>query len=171
MRHRIREGSALAMALLTACAGCATAPHMDTPSGRPEVTIDADTADTRAALESEVINRGFMIIHDEGPMLLAEKDGGLTMQIFAGNSHFRPQYRLRFNLVRYGERTRVVGMSLFTHALYSNANEAEITNPRELAGLQYLLDCVKADAEHQPRPPAPELPPAPVAQSPRAAAR
>lgn len=159
------------MVLLLVCTGCASAPpKMNTASGRPETTFPTAGVDlVKDRIASELINRGYMIMRTEGALIIGQKDAGLGVQMLLGSASRRPQIEARFNVVPTPAGTRAVG-SLVMTGVY--AQEADFNGARSNTQIQYMLDCIRADLEHTPRPPAPEPPP-PVdkVQSPRAAAK
>lgn len=130
------------LAAVLSCAGCAT-PTMQTKSGRPEVTIQASPDEVKGALESELINRGYLVKDDSGPIVMAEKDAGTAAQIFSGTPSFRPQIRARFNVIKMATGTRVIGSLFMTSPGFRQEND--FNRQRSNIELQYMLDCIAAD--------------------------
>lgn len=95
--------------------GCATSQALQTPSGKPEVTIQsADTSRIRSVLINEFLNAGFTVISDSENTLVFAKEmsdfGGLAYKGLMGNAYSsNPEWNVRVNMVSLGQTTRILG--------------------------------------------------------------
>jgi hypothetical protein len=79
---------ALILTVAFALAGCATTAR-NTPSGRPEVTIQGNLASTKAKVMSGMINMGFTLRDDSGSRLVFEKRGDVVIGLIIQPSFLR----------------------------------------------------------------------------------
>ncbi len=139
-----------ALALLFALSGCATAPPLQTASGRPEVTVHGKTASqVRNAALNHFVDRGWAPVRSEGSQLVFEKEGSTGQALVMGLMTDNPQStnRITITLVENGSDVRVVGAIAAVGA--NNFGRAQVV---ELQGkgyqqLQAELQGVKARAE------------------------
>ena len=81
-------------------AGCA-APKMNTPSGRPEVTIKATRAQVKTALAAMLVDKRWDIVTETDLTLVAEHETNAAADFFFTNSLTgeRPRNRVRFTFI------------------------------------------------------------------------
>jgi hypothetical protein len=142
--------------LLLALAGCAT--KLDTVSGGPEVVIHGVSLDViKHAFSNQLADRGFAIKSDTGSVVIAEKEGDVSDNIWFGSpTHPYTQKRIVLNFLESNGATRV---------LYHGFNVSHAFGELELKGdwrhVQWTLECVAADLENRPRPAEPPRPAGP----------
>ena len=146
----------LCILMTAACLmGCA-APKMNTASGRPEISVKASRADVKTALTGVIIDRQYLVVEETETMVRAEGDTSAAAAFWFTDlrSGEKPKTILIFNMVENSGVTRVVGIAKLYRPYYKS--ELDYTNPNVNAEVQWLLDCVAADAEHRARPAGPE---------------
>ena len=155
-----------AILVITSClglvTGCVTPMH--TASGKPEVTVAASNAQVRSAVANAFVNSGFHVYSSDPMALVFEKNAGFAASMFFGTV-FNPtaQHRVRVSLIDQGTNSvRVMMMPLIVSNPHSGW-EREHEHSGAFAESDYLLQCIKADAEGTPRPQPPPEPPAPKA--------
>lgn len=142
---------ALALSL-TVLVACATEP-LDTPSGKPEVTINARPDAVASAILVRLAASGWTIDSQTPTGVTAHKkmDGmqAVATQLLIGNEYSTiPDCHLRFIIIgRLGDPTRVFAQaSASTQMAFGQVNEADITTGSS-RDLQQILAAVKKDAE------------------------
>lgn len=100
--------------------GCATTSALNTPTGKPEVTISGVSADEVAsAIINKMIDSGYNVTSTDNRMLVFEKPlkNFVAMFVYGSNYDRQPNARITFNINQFENKTRVV------------ASFATITNP------------------------------------------
>jgi hypothetical protein len=110
-KHRFLFACAVAL-LLT---GCQTVEPPATASGKPEVTIKAQTAAIKARLLSLAMDRRFNVTKDTEYLLQIEKPSdNLGATILLGSKYdSTPAERIVFTFAPLGDSVRVVASSMF----------------------------------------------------------
>jgi hypothetical protein len=160
IRYRILFVAAFALLLN----GCQTAEAPLTASGKPEVTIKAQTAAIKARLLSLAMDRRFNVTKDTEYLLQVEKPSdNIGAAILLGSKYDSiPAERIVFTFAPLGDSVRVVAASMyvtnpgsaFEHITPINAGEG-------VDKTQATLQELKLSLEAAALPPA-----APVAQKP-----
>jgi predicted trehalose synthase len=131
-----------AMLLLTAC----TAPiQHNTASGRPERQFAAPPDVVRAALVTEMVNRGYTISQETQSMVVGQKLSDNVAANMLMGTGMRPQVTVRasFTMIATGGGTRVVG-DIAVVQNEGTAFERAIpqTNARAAADMQAAMDAI-----------------------------
>lgn len=139
----------LATLLLSGC----SSPKINTPSGQTEVTIHASLPKVKAAMLNGMVERGYEIRSSDDAVIMGERDAGTAAWVLFGTT-YNPsaKIRVRANLIPIGDLVRV----LYRGQLVGG-NGVESPLPPN-AQTQYWLECLAADLEERPRPPAPPKP-------------
>jgi hypothetical protein len=153
------------VALCAALAGCQTAAQApSTASGKPEVTIKAQTAAIKARLLSLAMDRRFNVTKDTEYLLQIEKPSdNMGAAILLGSKYDAvPAERIVFTFAPMGDSVRVVAASMFVTNPGSAFEQLTPINAGEgVDRTQATLQEIKGSLETPP--PAP--PPQPVKRS------
>jgi len=162
------------VALCAAVAGCQTAAQApSTASGKPEVTIKAQTAAIKARLLSLAMDRRFSVTKDTEYLLQIEKPTeNLGAAILLGSKYdSTPAERIVFTFAPVGDSVRVVASSMFVTNPGSAFEQLTPINAGEgVDRTQAALLEIKQSTEAAAAPPVAELKggkPARVASQPR----
>lgn len=122
----------LAVAMLCICiTGCATVQQtqpLNTPSGRPEITVPADRVDSVIAYVLSVsIDRGYTIRQQTPAMIMMERPANnlQASMLFGSQFNANPNLRAIWNIIRSEDTTRIIGdLSIVTNpgSGYERAN-------------------------------------------------
>lgn len=114
-------------------------PAVNTPSGKPEVTIDEATVSlVKSAIMNRALSRGWTVTGDTTNTLRIEKpanDNILTEMLLGSQANMVPNYRINFTFVQIDRATRVVADSMI------------VTNPG--TGLEQYTSLDGTDAVRQ----------------------
>ena len=131
----------LAVAMLCICiTGCATVqqtPSLNTPSGRPEITVPADRVDSVIAyVLSFSIDRGYTIRQQTPAMIMMERPANdlQTSMLYGTRFNANPNLRSTWIIIRSGDTSRIVG------------DFAIVTNPG--SGYEYVNQITRGPALH-----------------------
>jgi hypothetical protein len=137
-------------AFVVVLTGCATAPALQTRSGRPEVTVhDRTVQQVRTAVMNHFVDRGWSPVQTEGTQLVFEHEGSAGQSFLMGLMTDNPQSknRLAITLIENGPDVRLLGGIAVVGA--NNFGRAQVV---ELSGkgyqqLQGELQRIKAQVE------------------------
>ena len=137
-------------ALALVAVGCATAPPLQTRSGRPEVTIhNRSVAKVRAAVTNHFVDTGWAPARSEGMQLIFERKGSAGQDFLMGLMTNNPQSinRITITLIENGSDVRVVGnISAIGANAFGAAQVVELTG-KGYSQLQAELQAIKTAAE------------------------
>lgn len=143
----------LVMLLMTSLAttvflGClATAPALNTSSGKPEISTSATTAAIKKAIELEMVNIGFLLTSSQENAVVFEGDADKFTTFMNTNSYTgaKPKARYRANIIDMSTVRRVLLTKWNITAGTSNnpSQEMEVKLPSQLQEMQSLLDKIK----------------------------
>jgi hypothetical protein len=154
---------AFAFALATVLAGCQTAAQAPvTASGKPEVTIKAQTAAIKARLLSLAMDRRFNVTKDTEYLLQIEKPSdNLGAAILLGSKYDSvPAERIVFTFAPLGDSVRVVAASMFVTNPGSAFEQITPINAGEgVVRTQAALQEIKQSLEVVAIPPQAAVPP------------
>jgi hypothetical protein len=100
----------LAFSLLV-LTGCATPVHHETPSGRPEVTIQGNLAKAvQGEITNEMLNRGYNVKSSGETLLVFERpiDNAMASVLLGSQYDSTPSARITYSIVESMNTTRVV---------------------------------------------------------------
>ena len=134
--------------------GCA-APKLDTPSGRPEVTIGGATAQqVRNSLTGRMIGSGCQLIRETGTTITFGKTmegvgGALYQSLTVGAYGKRPVAEIDFTTVDVPVGVRVFAASFIQtqNAFGATQRNSLSNNAKENRGLQNILESVKNELD------------------------
>lgn len=144
--------------LLFAVASCATPVQHNTPSGKPEVTIESsDTGEIKSQLVNRMIDRGYTITRDTDYLIAFDRPvdaagGGLMVGLLFGSRYDgTPNARISFTLSKMGDRVRVVAdMRIVTNPGSAFERTTEVNQNADSLGVFDMLRSIKRVVESQP---------------------
>ncbi|MBE0544274.1 MAG: hypothetical protein IH623_23285 [Verrucomicrobia bacterium] len=142
------------IAALVLFAGCVAPQKHQTPSGRPEVTINTqDKGKIKSVTINQFINAGFTMTSDTEYAITFTKQmsgmSGVLYQSLAGNSYSStPQWVVILNLATVGEQTRVVGQVTSQMQNAFGRNDAQdMTSGKPGAQVMEMLAKIRTEVE------------------------
>jgi len=99
------------LALTLSLAACAQPVNYQTASGRPERLFNAPPERVRAALATELVNRGYQIIRESESVIEGQKTSDNVWANMLMGSQWDPTVKVRatYTIIPSGSGTRVVG--------------------------------------------------------------
>lgn len=140
-------------ALIVMVTGCVAPVQHNTASGKPEVTVGTDdVGQVKAALVSEMVDRGYHITADSDYRLVFDRpvDNFLAGVLLGSSYDTTPNARIAYALVRRAEGVRVVAdIAIITNPGSAFEKRTEMNQSQESLGVQRALDALKSsfDAE------------------------
>lgn len=115
MKHKLL----LALSLSLVLAACTTPVKHNTPSGRPEATINGREAAVRKELTNVMVNSGFRLVRSDSSTIVFDRPITNAFAQFALASQYdhQPVARATYTIVDQGKSVRLIG------------DVASITNP------------------------------------------
>jgi len=136
---------------LVVLSGCAATAPLETPSGRPEATINADKATVKAEMLNRSVNAGWQITRESESMVIVQKVNPSIMANVLLGSQWDPTTELRivYTMVAAGSRTRVVAdASIITNEGTAFERVMPITNNKQNEMIRLELENLKTYVEH-----------------------
>ncbi len=130
--------------------GCATAPPLQTKSGRPEVTIHNRTAvRVKSVVVNYFVDQGWSVAREEGTQLIFEHQGTAGESLLMGMLTDNPQStnRITITLIENGSDVRVVGGIAAVGSNNFNRQQAVELTGKGYPSLQSSLEQIKSKAE------------------------
>ena len=134
--------------------GCATPYVLNTPSGKPEVTIAGNVAEQVASLMiNGMIDIGMQVKSQSSSMIVFEQDStDIMLNAMIGAPGGINKIRMTVNLIQYGGNTRVV--CSIAHVSYDNYTGAEsvrtLNHNQNIKSVQQGLLSLKKKLESSP---------------------
>ncbi len=142
---------AILLLVMLLVAGCATPVTHNTPSGKPEVTINGVDADTVAAsVIDRMINRGYNVTNSNNRMLVFEKplENTMAAALYGSRYDSQPNVRITYNINNYQNKTRVVAsFAVVTNPGSSFERLTPANNNQDTVKYQDMLNEIKASLE------------------------
>lgn len=127
--------------------GCATPVIHNTPSGRPEVTINRTTRnEVGAQLTNEMLNRGYNITKQTDYMLAFDRpvDNIFAAALLGSRYDSTPNARITYTLTDMNNETRVVAdIKIVTNPGSAFERLTNLTHGQDSIKIQELLNQIK----------------------------
>lgn len=140
----------LILAVCLALSGCATAPPLNTASGRPEVTVHGRTAaQVRSAATNHFVDYGWTPVKTDGNQLVFEHEGSAGQALLMGLMTDNPQAtnRVTLTLIENGSDIRLVGGVAVVGASNFGRSQVVELKGKSLRQMQGALESIKTRAE------------------------
>lgn len=145
----MRTRSMAALAIAFALTGCQGVQHT-TPSGRPEVTINAPANDVKTALVGTLANFGYSMSKDTAFQIVMQKESGNVMANVLMGSQYDPtvDVRLTATFLDMSGTTRVTtDLGIVRNGGSAFEATTSVNNSQDSIGVQSLLNDIKTGLE------------------------
>ena len=143
--------SLCALLTLGSCAlgACSAPAQLDTPSGRPEVTISRTTPDNvKAAVVRKMIDKGFQVTKDAQFELAFDRplDNKLVGALLGSKVKGTPNGRITYSIAQVGDDVRVVAdLAAITNPGSASERSTDINPPDAVHDVQSLLEDLRTE--------------------------
>lgn len=138
-----------ALAAAVAVSACQTVQHA-TPSGRPEVTINAPMDDVKATYVGTLTNFGYSMVRDTNYQIVMEKPVDNLMANVLLSSRYDPtvEARITATFLNMGGQTRVTtDMGIVRNGGSAFEAVTPLNGSQDSVGVQSLLNEIKSELE------------------------